>query len=443
MLRRNRIVDIESILEEQKKLRAKLGLHKIPATPNPNYKHNGTRSYVSALNRYGFQPTKPGPYFQAFTRDTSRASGKPAPGSLPAVWTGLYKSDKDGNVSKVSADDQQNDAEYLCNLSIGSAPQKLLLNFDTGSADLWVKPSDFQHTKSSTFKIASHKTWEMWYGDGSLVSGFVGTDMVSIGGLVVRKQAVEVAQKLSPTLLHSTMAGSLGMAFRQLNTVKKDGKPDPQRTLLDNMISQRLLPKHSQLFTSALYRLQDGGKQSYYTFGWIDQDLVKESGEDIAWTRVDKSTGFWMFPSESAMVNGQIIPSSGNKAVADTGTALALVSDELCDALYRQIPGALYSYEYQGYIIPRHIKIDQLPNFSLAVGDKQFVIQKQDLLFALADAKYWYGSVQSRGRNPFDILGSTFLKSIYAIWDQGNSRFGAVPKIEEMQDFDAPRTPSP
>lgn len=30
----------------------------------------------------------------------------------------------------------------------------------------------------------------------------------------------------------------------------------------------------------------------------------------------------------------------------------------------------------------------------------------------------------------FDILGDTFLKSIYAIFDQGNTRFGAVQRTD-------------
>jgi hypothetical protein len=43
---------------------------------------------------------------------------------------------------------------------------------------------------------------------------------------------------------------------------------------------------------------------------------------------------------------------AGNKAIADTGTALALVDDETCQAIYDAIPGAEYDYDSQGWIFP-------------------------------------------------------------------------------------------
>lgn len=274
----------------------------------------------------------------------------------------------------------------------------------------------FDPSKSSTFKKLPDQTWQISYGDGSSASGDCGSDVVTIGGLTIKDQTVELASKLAAQFAQGTGDGLLGLAFPAINTVKKGGQAAPAQTPVANMMTQGDVPKESQLFTSAFYSERDAdGPESFYTFGYVDDALVKASGQDIAWTDIDSSQGFWMFESAKVSIAGKEMPVSGNKAIADTGTTLALVSDEVCDALYKAIPGAKYDDQNQGYVFPLTTKPEDLPEFKVAVGDHMFVIQPEDLAFAPADDKNWYGGVQSRGSNPFDILGDAFLKSIYAV----------------------------
>lgn len=122
-----------------------------------------------------------------------------------------------------------------------------------------------------------------------------------------------------------------------------------------------------------------------------------------------------MFDSTSATVNGKTVEQSGNTAIADTGTTLALVSDATCKAIYDAIPGSKYDESQQGYTFPSNTTADQLPVVTFAVGDTQFAVQKEDLGFADAGNGMVYGGIQSRGSMTFDILGDTFLKGIYAV----------------------------
>ncbi len=256
----------------------------------------------------------------------------------------------------------------------------------------------------------------MQRGDGSSASGKVGYDVLTIGGLTIKEQAIQLAAAPDPQFSHGTMDGMMGLAFRKLNTIHFEGKPFPHATPAENAWRQEDIPVEAGVFTYAMYSTRDpDGDKSFYTFGWIDRYLVQQSGAEIAWAPLDEASGLWMFSSERASVSGTPVSRPGNKAIADSGTALVLLSDDVCRELYAQIRGAEYSERDQGYTVPRDITLDELPDLSVAVGGTEFVIQKQDLVFAPLDEKRWYGGVQSRGENPFDILGDTFLKSVYAV----------------------------
>ena len=270
----------------------------------------------------------------------------------------------------------------------------------------------YDSSKSSSFKTSTGSQWKISYGDSSSASGNVGTDSVTIGGLTINNQAIELAKDLSTQFQQGTGDGLLGLAFGSINTVT----PTRVQTPVENMISQQDITANMELFTCNLGSWRDTPDTSFYTFGYIDQDVITAAGGTTPYyTPIDNSQGFWMFASASFSINGTRTQRSGNTAIADTGTTLALVDDATCKAIYDAIPGSSYNSTQQGYVFPTTVTADQLPVVTFAVGDQQFTVQKEDLAFASAGTGIVYGGIQSRGTLTFDILGDTFLKAIYAV----------------------------
>ncbi|KIW37441.1 uncharacterized protein PV06_10481 [Exophiala oligosperma] len=399
------------------------GVELIPAYHNPNYRANATKALLHAYHRYGIIPLA-GPYH----RNENNV---------------LLKRQKNGSSTAVLADDYINDLFYTCPVLIGTPPQALSMNFDTGSADTWVwsitilglgknyNATVFNPTLSSTFRNMSGSFFFVSYGDSSWVNGIVGTDTLRVGNIAIENQAVELATALASSFKTlTTMNGFLGLSFTNLNKVK----PHPVLTPVENMALQQAIPAKQQLFTAYLGSYKDAKDpdqgRSFYTFGGINQALVPP-GQEPRYTSVNDTVGRWMISSPSVVINGQELDLPHNEALVDTGTTLMFVKEEVCRAFYGQIPGAVLSETDGQWIFPTQIPTDLLPNLSVAVGDFQVAINKEQFAFAPSgQANMTVGAIQSRISSSFDIFGIPFFQNVYAIFDVGRRRFGVVKRID-------------
>jgi hypothetical protein len=177
-----------------------------------------------------------------------RKYGAPLPDYLTAALNHTYT--KRASTGEAVTTPEEYDSEYLTPVSIGTPAQTLNLDFDTGSADLWVFSTElssseqsghsvYTPSKSSTAKKLSGYTWDISYGDGSGASGDVYTDVVNIGGVSYATQAVETASQISTEFTEDTdNDGLVGLAFSSINTVS----PKAQKTFFDNVKSSLSSP---------------------------------------------------------------------------------------------------------------------------------------------------------------------------------------------------------
>lgn len=311
-----------------------------------------------------------------------------------------------------------NDEEYTCPVQIGG--QTLNLDFDTGSSDLWVfstetKGSTSGHTlykPSSSAKQLSGYTWDISYGDGSGASGNVYADTVVVGGVTATSQAVEAATSIAGSAADSFSGsdGLLGLASSSINTVK----PKSQTTFFDTVISS--LP--AGLFTATLKH----GAPGSYDFGYIDDS--KHSG-DIVYTPIDFSQGFWQFTAGDYSISGSDSGTAVGTAIADTGTTLALLPDNVISDYYSNIPSATNNQQAGGYTFSC---TDTPPDFAINVGGTDFTIAGALINFAPNGDGTCFGGLQSNSGESFSILGDVFLKNVYAVFDEANSQIGFAPQ---------------
>lgn len=159
-----------------------------------------------------------------------------------------------------------------------------------------------------------------------------------------------------------------------------------------------------------------------YEFGKID--ATKFEGE-MAWIPVKADTGFWQFPSTKFMVDGQVIDNpKGSDAIADTGTSLLLVDQQVADAYYQKVPGAQLNAQVGGYIYPCGTK---LPEMAVAIGDSYMAkIPGNQITFAAVDKANTtcFGGVQGNQGAGLQIYGDTMFKAQLVAFNGGNQSLG-------------------
>ncbi|KAM0256334.1 hypothetical protein ACHAPA_012204 [Fusarium lateritium] len=316
------------------------------------------------------------------------------------------------------------DSAYLCPVGIGSPPQQLFLDFDTGSSDLWVFSSEtdnsqvkrqalYRPEKSATARKLKGATWTISYGDKSAADGDVWIDNINIGGVVVRSQAVEAAKHVTGTFTNdSPSSGLLGLGFGNINRVK----PHKQSTFFDNTKGVLASP----IFAADL----KAGALGTYDFGYIDTNKVQGR---VEYADIDNTQGYWKITSPGYAVGSGRFVKYSIDAIVDTGTSLLLLPDDVVQDYYSKVNKSTYSTSEGGWIFPCENKN---PTFVFSAGSYHGTVPGNYINYAPAVAKrgYCFGGIQSDVGIGFSIFGDVLLKSQYVVFDAGNVRVGFAPK---------------
>lgn len=251
-------------------------------------------------------------------------------------------------------------------------------------------------------------------GDGSFASGDVWKDNIQIGGLELDGVVVEIATSVSPSLVQDgAMSGLMGLSWNHSSTVVP-----PAPNLLDV-----LAPALDQNLFSVDLKYHDVGN---YDFGMINSSRFTGN---ISYQPLVKPSEFWQFYMQGVSVGGTdrwLIHDW--LAVADSGTTLMLLPDDIVDLYWLAVPGAVNSPEYAGYVFPCNATAS-LPDFSMGFDAGMIVtVPGRYVNFESVAPGLCYGGIQYALDVPFSILGDVFLKSCFAVFDMANAQFGIANK---------------
>ncbi|GAB1310884.1 hypothetical protein MFIFM68171_01094 [Madurella fahalii] len=410
---------------------------KLPQIHNDMFKQHGKgpRALAKVYEKYNMELP---PTLRAVVRKILQELGVKIPhasGKGKKVIGGAPYTNETDDQGEVSAFPQLFDVEYLAPVQIGTPPQTLMLNFDTGSSDLWVFSSEtperqlggqkiYRPEDSITARKLGNHTWSIQYGDGSRSNGNVYTDVVSIGGVNVFNQAVESATHVSPSFTNdAASSGLLGLGFDVINTVR----PTKQKTFMSNALESFEMP----IFSANLRKAEPGN----YNFGFLDPT---EFVGPLSFVDVNATDGFWKFEATAFSIgsgtntSAMVVPLT-HTAIADTGTTLLMLPSAITQAYYWQVRGARSSAEVGGWVFPCNAT---LPDLTLHIGTYKAVIPGELVNFAPVDtdsfdtATVCYGGIQSSSGFPFAIYGDVFFKAQFTLFDLADKKLGFAPKPE-------------
>jgi len=335
------------------------------------------------------------------------------------------------------------DAEFLGNVCLGTPCQNFQVVFDTGSSNFWVfsdkvsgaplTTATFSPSVSASFKSSSEK-FHISYGSGS-VEGEWASDNCQVGELVAKDFRLGLVTFVPGgrhffEVLHGS--GILGMAFE---SISEDHVP----TFMDTLYQQkRILNKTFSLYLSSSYsEIHIGGKDAKY------------AAEDIRYVPL-LDENFWLVGMTEFLLPGS--PNESENlctlhciAIVDSGTSFLGVPKskygEIMSVVTHnkpclQIHSAVFCHsvtdiekDYPAITLGLYLGKDAAGSikkapFTLFPKDYMFPAFKHSgKLFYYIGMEPTSSEKWTQGMDMY-ILGTTFLKSFYSVFDMENGQVG-------------------
>ncbi|KAH6949890.1 aspartic peptidase domain-containing protein [Fusarium avenaceum] len=309
-------------------------------------------------------------------------------------------------------DQDGTDYSYFIEVEVGSEKKSMYMLIDTGAGSSWVMGTSckskacsmhntFGADDSDSLDI-SEKSFNIAYGSGK-VSGTWATDTITVAGMSIEYQ-FGLTDTTSDQFLQFAFDGILGLAINKgsnnnfLNALAKSEEVD------------------KNMFCVALNRASDGTNEGEISFGSPNPD--KYTGK-ISYTSIGEDDD-WAIKMDDMGYNGKKANVGGMSSFIDTGTSFMFGSPENVKKVHALIDGA-ESSDGITYTVP----CDSNGNMTIAFSGVDYVISPKD----------WISPPNKEGKCTSNLygfevvkgawlLGDTFIKNVYAVFDADERRIG-------------------
>lgn len=347
------------------------------------------------------------------------------------------------------------DILYFTDITFGTETFKVVV--DTGSSDTWLVQTGFQcvdgstgiylpetecafgplYTPSSTFKQIQGENFNTRYNDGESLTGSIGTEDVTLGGITVKDQEFGLVNYAAWRGDNSS-SGLLGLAFPNVTkaflgsdpTVDGNSNVAPYSPLFTNMYAQGLI---APVFSLAISRddrvgglLALGGlppvKHDSY-FVCTPFQLRPRPGLPATNT-TDKPLFQFYYIKLGGVTYGNTTDNSTSLATVDSGTSLIFLPSELAHHVNQQFDPPAYIDGSRGeYVVDCAAKP---PRFGIGIRGHTFYVNPMDMIIKTKEGGCITG-ITAAGFNRPAVLGDVFLRNVLAVFDVGASemRFAA------------------
>lgn len=306
------------------------------------------------------------------------------------------------------------DYSYFIEVDIGSKKKPIYMLIDTGAGSSWVMGSDCTSKACATHNTFGpddsdsleliNKPFNIAYGSGK-VSGVLAKDNIHVAGMNLKYQ-FGLATNTSDQFVQFAFDGILGLAMNKganenfLSTLEASGNID------------------KNMFCISLNRASDGTNEGEISFGSPNRD--KYSGKITYTSLPDGKDSDWAIKMDDMGYNGKDAKVGGIRTFIDTGTSFMFGSSENVKKLHALIPGAETSDDTT-YKVP----CDSKGNLTVTFSGVDYVISPKDWVSPpnkdgeCTSNIYGYEVVEGAW-----LLGDTFIKNVYAIFDADERRIG-------------------